>query len=247
MTTNERLYNDVARRLTAMIESGDFPPGSRLPGERDLAAQLGVSRVTVREAQIALQAQGRIEVRTGSGAKVLPPKEDFGAQAISAFELNEARTLFESEAAALAATLIRPEDVETLDALVAEMRAGAGDGLGEDPDRRFHMTIAEATRNPAIIGTIERLWQMRTEIADVREAYDAICDLAPEMRVAEHQAVVDALRQRDPAKAREAMRRHFACITEAMLAATEENAIAEARRRTDEARQRFLEPAAALG
>ena len=72
MTTDKRLYNQIARRITAMIDEGKFPPGSRLPGERDLAVQLGVSRVTVREAQIALQAQGRIEVRTGSGAKVLP-------------------------------------------------------------------------------------------------------------------------------------------------------------------------------
>ncbi|WP_323761997.1 FadR/GntR family transcriptional regulator [Maricaulis sp.] len=76
MSTAKRLHNEVAWKIRAMIDSGQFPPGSRLPAERDLAKSLGVSRVTTREAQIALPAQKLIEVRTGSGAKVLPPKAD---------------------------------------------------------------------------------------------------------------------------------------------------------------------------
>lgn len=254
MSTDERLYNAVVRQITAMIDSGQFPPGSRLPGERDLAAQLGVSRVTVREAQIALQAQRRIEVRTGSGAKVLAPSAGGGGLPdVNAFELTQARTLFESEAAALAATIISDEEVAVLEALVQHMREDTGqeggstsDSLHEDADRGFHLTIAKATKNAAIIETVERLWQIRTDVEEIRLAYDAICGITPEMRLAEHQAIVDALRARDPVRAREAMRKHFACITEAMLAATEEQAIEDARRRTTETRQRFLENAAAF-
>ncbi|MEM9232693.1 MAG: FadR/GntR family transcriptional regulator [Pseudomonadota bacterium] len=246
MTTDKRLYNDVARRIIAMIDEGQFPAGSRLPGERDLAVQLGVSRVTVREAQIALQAQNRIEVRTGSGAKVLPPKpakEDLPA--IEAFELTQARTLFESEAAALAATVITDEELEKLDDLVGQMAddSQANSALHQDADREFHMTIARASKNAAIIDTIERLWRFRTEITEIKQAYDSICGITPEMRLAEHRDIALALRDRDPAKARAAMRRHFTCIIEAMLSTAEQQAIEDARRRTSETRQRFLDNA----
>ena len=67
----KRLYHSVANQILELIDSGVFPPGSRLPGERDLAKKFGVSRVAVREAEIALQAKGRIEIKVGSGAYVL--------------------------------------------------------------------------------------------------------------------------------------------------------------------------------
>ena len=65
--SDNRLYQTTAGEILKLIESGEFPPGSRLPGERDLAERLGVSRVTVREAEIALEAQGWISIRGGSG------------------------------------------------------------------------------------------------------------------------------------------------------------------------------------
>lgn len=244
MTTDKRLYNEVVRKITAMIESGEFPPGSRLPGERDLATQLGVSRVTVREAQIALQALNQIEVRSGSGAKVLPKATPSSAlPKMNAFELTEARTLFESEAAALATTTISDEELGELDALVAQMAddSDSNSALHQDADRAFHMTIARATKNAAIVDTIERLWRFRTEIDEIKHAYDSICGISPEQRLSEHRDIAEALRARDAAAARGAMRRHFACIVEAMLNTAEQQAIEEARRRTTEARQRFLE------
>ena len=67
----KRLYHTVANKILELIDSGVFPPGSRLPGERDLAVKFGVSRVAVREAEIALQAQGRLEIKVGSGACLL--------------------------------------------------------------------------------------------------------------------------------------------------------------------------------
>lgn len=243
VTTDKRLYNAVAKRIVAMIEDGRFPAGSRLPGERDLATQLGVSRVTVREAQIALQAKGRIEVRTGSGARVLPQKPaESELPAMEAFELTQARTVFESEAAALAATTITDEELLRLDNLVAEMGVGpdASMSVHQDADREFHLTIARATRNAAIVDVIERLWRCRLEISSIREAHDSICGISPEMRIAEHRDIALALRERDPVKARATMRRHFECIIEAMLDTAEQNAIEEARRRTSETRERFL-------
>jgi GntR family transcriptional regulator, hexuronate regulon transcriptional repressor len=110
MTTSQklsRLYQAVAERLAKSIAAGDFKPGDRLPAERDLAEQFDVSRTTIREAIIALEIQGVVEVRIGSGVyvtksqpkgKALPIEMDIGA-----FELTEARLLLEGEVAALAA------------------------------------------------------------------------------------------------------------------------------------------------
>src|SRR5438552_16002203 len=66
-----RLYRQIADQIRGLIKSGEFPAGSRLPPERDLARQLGVSRPSVREALIALEVEGMVEVRIGSGIYVL--------------------------------------------------------------------------------------------------------------------------------------------------------------------------------
>ncbi|MEM1380197.1 MAG: FadR/GntR family transcriptional regulator [Pseudomonadota bacterium] len=243
MGTDKRLYTEVVRQIMELIQSGQFPPGSRLPGERDLAAQFGVSRVTVREAQIALQATGKIEVRSGSGAKVIasdPEVEELPK--INVFELSQARALFEAEAAALAATMISDEDLVHLDACVEEMVLATDEtpGLLQSADQEFHLTIARACNNAAIFDTVERLWRFRTEKKDIRRTHDLICGTSKSDRIAEHRDIVKALRARDPQAARQAMRRHFACIIETMLAASEREAIEEARRRTAEVRERFL-------
>ena len=103
--SQDRLYQDLARSLLEELASGRYPVGARLPAERELAATYNVSRPTVREAMIALEVQGLVEVRVGSGAYVrrLPGKEDIPGFNITAFELTEARLIFEGEAAALAA------------------------------------------------------------------------------------------------------------------------------------------------
>ena len=73
--TEKRLYHSVADQIMKLIKDGAFPPGTRLPGERELAERFNVSRVTVREAEIALQALGFISIKTGSGVYVLDPAE----------------------------------------------------------------------------------------------------------------------------------------------------------------------------
>jgi len=101
-----RLYQSIAAEIVALIEKGEFPPGSRLPGERDLAERLGVSRVTVREAEIALEAQGLITIKTGSGVyvKARPAAAPGALPDVSAFDLTAARAVIEAEAAAMAAS-----------------------------------------------------------------------------------------------------------------------------------------------
>lgn len=241
----KRLYYSVAERIKELVREGAYPPGSRLPGERDLAEQLGVSRVTVREAQIALEAIGILDIRVGSGVYVLSKssKDVQTMPDVGAFELTEARSAIESEAAALAAVAITDDELDQLDKIVDGMmgeKNTADSPLKVDADREFHLLIARATKNNAMLETVERLWRIRSEKAEIKQAYDSICEVNPQKRLKEHKDIVVALRKRDPERARKAMRTHFKCIIEAMLGAMEAQAIEEARRRTQESRERFL-------
>ena len=239
----ERLFQGIADEIVGLIQSGAFPRGSRLPGERELAERFKVSRVTIREAEIALQAKGVLNIRTGSGVYVC---DDLGAMddalpEVSALELTEARSLFESEAAALAAPIISEETLTRLDELLQVMAEDDGDDdRMTEADREFHMLIASASGNQAITHVIGALWKLRTELPEVRNTHSAVCHHDGLTRQQEHGAIVDALRQRSPDAARTAMRGHFHRLLQAMLDVTEERELSEIRRKSDASRQRFL-------
>ena len=239
----DRLFQTIARRIEQLIDSGEFPPGARLPGERELAERFGVSRVTVREAEIALQAIGLIEIKTGSGVYVSDRPVDIknALPDVSAFELTEARALFEAEAAALAAPIISVDKLAELDRLLAIMATEDGDTQrSTEADRDFHALIAAASGNQAIIHVIRELWRLRTEVAQVRNAHAAVCKNDVRARRQEHQAIVDALKRRDPQGARIAMRHHFRRLLEAMLDDNEARAMSEIKRQSAQSRQRFM-------
>ena len=121
--SEKRLYHKVARKILEMIESGAYPPGARLPGERELAERFKVSRVVVREAEISLEAIGRLEIKVGSGVYVKEKVETNGLALpnVTPFELTQTRLLFESECAALAAKVITDEQIAELEATVDKM------------------------------------------------------------------------------------------------------------------------------
>ncbi len=242
--TERRLFEEIADEIKRLIRDGTFPPGARLPGERELSERFEVSRVTIREAEIALQATGWIHMRTGAGAYVetSPPLRGSGSlPPVTPFELTEARSLFEAEAAALAAPTISQDTIDKLDTLLEAM---ADDTATEEEisaiDRDFHMTIAGASNNAAIIHTIETLWRMRLELPEVREGHAMVCRKDGQARQKEHADVVDALRKRDPGGARLAMRRHFNRLLESMLDESELRALDDLRRRAAESRERYM-------
>ncbi len=243
---DKRLYHSVADKIEQLIDDGAFPPGSRLPAERELAEQFGVSRVTVREAEIALQALGRINIKTGSGVYVLDSAghHNGGLPNVSAFELTEARALFEAEAAALTAARITDDTLAELEGYVEIMsNTGRDDEAGETADREFHRAIAGASGNAAISYVIETMWKMRTDLEPVKVVYDSVCSEDFGARAGEHGQILEALRARDPAAARIAMRQHFTRLLAAMLDVTEEREIEALRRKNTESRQRYLQSA----
>lgn len=238
---NDRLYQDLARSLIAELNAGRYPVGSRLPAERELASQFDVSRPTVREAIIALEVLGLVEVRIGSGAYVLrlPGSGDVPGFNITAFELTEARLLFEGEAAALAAAQITDGEIAEIEALVREIARENLDPKGTDKaDRAFHIAIARATRNHAVIETIENLWNLRYTSPEAALLHEKARTANIKPVVDEHTAVLDALRARDSAAARVAMRAHLTAVIDSLLFATEERAVREARRAVQAKRER---------
>ena len=188
-----RLYRQIADQLRELIEAGEFPEGARLPPERDLALKLGVSRPSVREALIALEVEGWVEVRMGSGVYVRGPgaAPQASLTAESPLETIRARQVVEGELAALAAQNAVPAAVEGLRAAVDAMarEAAAGNAVlarvvGELFDERHNplsVKLGDYFENPA--------------------SWAAAID--------EHRQVIDAIAARDPQAARAAMHHHL--------------------------------------
>ncbi|MBI0476366.1 FadR family transcriptional regulator [Sphingomonas sp. MA1305] len=228
----EKLYQRVVNAIADSIADGRYTIGTRLPGERELAEEFGVSRPTIREAMIALEIRGLVEARHGSGLYVTSTPASSTAPAeldIGAFELIEARILFEGEACAVAATVIDDEALADLDRLLAEMAANAeASPEALDADRRFHLRIAEATGNTVISTVVEMLWNLRERAPLSAHMFAEARREGVHPRVDEHRLIVDALRARDSAAARRAMRDHLRRVIQDLLSATE----VEAMRRT---------------
>ena len=211
-----RLYRQIADQLRHLIESGEFPVGSRLPSERELAEKLGVSRPSVREALIALEVEGRVRIRMGSGVYVVdPPAQAIarlwaGRQPDGPFEVLKARELIESAICSEAVSLVEPADIAALDMILEQMAAPGLDSEGLVAlDRSFHVALAGILRNGVLVRCVGDLFDQRIspyfrQLARYFESPDSW-----RRAVAEHRAIRDALARGDGTAAREAMRRHL--------------------------------------
>ena len=210
----QRLYRQIAEQVRALITSGEFTPGSRLPAERDLAKQMGVSRPSVREALIALEVEGYVEVRVGSGVYVLGKGTEPAAAKLPAdsgpFELIRARWVIESECAALAAKKATKAQVRAMEEALDEMEAARDKGVMPlDADRQFHLRMAEATGNSALAMVVKNLWDQRTGPLFLRLEHHFDTPALWTVAIKEHREIVAAIARRDASGARAAMRRHM--------------------------------------
>lgn len=220
-----RLYAKLAGRIAGLIQNGGYKVGDRLPSERELSVTYDVSRPTIREAIIALEVDGLVEVRVGSGVYVRAQARRLGKPAIQGvgpFELLEARRAIEGEACALAAERMTDQDVDDLNAILAEMIAAGDDFVtAEHADWLFHLTIARITQNSAIISSVEALWEARFASPQQRLLADKAHDAGVVPRIGEHRDIIDALATRDANAARAAMRGHLTRVLEELIVATE--------------------------
>ena len=213
--TKSRLVDRVADEIQRLIASGQLPPGTRLPPERDFAEQLGVSRPVVREAVHQLTAKGLLESKHGSGTTVRQMTrealvEPLGwlaqAQGATLDHLHQVRSLLEGEIVRLAAQQATDADIAELRRIVEDMKANKEDvEVFVALDADFHQVLAETTSNPLLamlLDTVRDLMQeVRLEVHRHPVVYETI--------VPDHEVIVAALAGRDPAAATHAMQRHL--------------------------------------
>ncbi|HYG88162.1 MAG TPA: FadR/GntR family transcriptional regulator [Azospirillum sp.] len=210
----ERLYRQISNVLIQFIRDGHFAPGQLLPGERDLAKQLGVSRSSVREALIALEINGWVEIRTGHGVFVsqrLPnavevaPDDGVGVE-----YLMEAREVVEGEIAALAARNATDAQLADITRLVEEMEGQVGDMAAfHDHDRRFHELIGAMTGNPVFVEITDLLWRKRQSPHYVKFEEQYSEGAIAHSMCADHRGILQALQSRNAKAARTAMQKHI--------------------------------------
>ena len=230
-----RLSDDAAEQIRNRVAEWGLKPGDRLPPERELAVRLGVGRTSVREGLRALELSGFVDVVPSKGVYL---KEDAAGQLDrlvtswltadrgGTLELIELRPTLEGQTAALAAARATPVELATIERAVTAMRAEAGAGAGTHTGARpetgnlaafsaqdvaFHDAIARASRN----GLLRRALAAITRETEAQAAAAAASGQpARDEAVADHAAILDAIRARDEARAREAMGRHVMRIAE---------------------------------
>ena len=213
-TEPRRLYRQIADRLRTLIANGEFIAGARLPSERDLARQFDVSRPSVREALIALEVAGWIEVRIGSGVYVLdrptraPHPVDL--REWGPLELIRARRVVEGETAALAALHGKRKHFDAMSRAIDTMHLMADSNIAPlDSDRAFHLAIVEASGNAVLIDTVQGFWDARNGPLFTRLGGYFETPRSWRSAIAEHQAIHAAVVARDAMAARAAMHRHM--------------------------------------
>lgn len=220
----QRLYLQVAQQLRDAIASGAFEVGERLPSERDLAARFSVSRPTIREAMIALEIAGFVDVRSGSGVYV---QERNGSlvdlsetQGPGPFEILDARKVVEGETAALAALHSSVAQRKDLQSMVNDMaEENRRDDVTEQADEKFHRLIAQAAGNSALMAMVEWLWQLRNNSEISERFQQRVRREGIRPVVADHQAIIDAIAAGDADRARAAMENHLQRVKAQLLEA----------------------------
>ena len=215
----KKIYEEIVEQLRELISTGTFNPGDKLPSERDMAQMLGVSRASVREAVVALQAMGVLDVKPGEGTFVSASMNSEMIEPLALVlsvernplaQLMEVRRILEAEAAALAAQRATEQDRLKMVEVLNDMKATAErHEQGVEFDLFFHFSIAYATKNTLLLIIIKTLDNMmhQTFLVDRTEMYSN--PKTAERILNEHQVILDAILAGDPAAAREGMLQHL--------------------------------------
>jgi len=225
-TETRRLYLQIADKLRALMEQPDFARNGRLPPERELAERLGVSRPTVREALVALELEGRVEIRMGSGVYVCATQGEAPSAVPNEDELGDslvdnmaARSLIEGAIVASVAPFAKPKALKALRAIYDDMaREVAAGQVPIGPDRAFHAAIAHMSGNEVLIRLIASLFDERHSPLSTKLRDHFENDGTWRAALGEHKEILEALEARDPVQAQAAMQRHIKASLERVMA-----------------------------
>jgi GntR family transcriptional regulator, transcriptional repressor for pyruvate dehydrogenase complex len=214
VTREPRLSDKVADMMLETILSRRLAIGDRLPSERELGEQFGVSRTVIREAVRALVAKGVIEVRSGSGLRVAAVDAAAVSESMSLYvrgggidfeRVHEVRTLLEVHIAGLAAERASGEDVERLRTVHERMQREAGDvDAASRDDLEFHRVIARATHNDLFLVLMDSIGNA---LIDIRR--ENLGSGAAPVTLSQHECILERIAAHDPAGARAAMSDHL--------------------------------------
>lgn len=227
----ERVADRVAQELLRLIASGSLVPGERLPGERQLAQMMNVSRVSVRAALQQLKAQGLVAATQGGSTRIIASSESLDrglgrlvrADLRNLLDLAELRAQLEAWAARRAARLARPEQVEEIARLFAVMADPERDPKHKaEDDFAFHMAIARASDSPVYLHLLSVLGDIFSESCAFHRF--ELCPTPEDDRrfLAEHRAVLEAIQAGDEAAAARAMMDHLSSVIAAYAALPEQ-------------------------
>lgn len=218
--TSRRASSGIVDQIKELIRAGRLGPGDQLPSERQLSESLGVSRVTVRDALRTLEAVGLVTVRVGAsgGAFITDPGSSHLAEgltnrlslrAISPDALTEARSIIERGLLPTVCDRATDDDIADLDAICSDAEQALEDGAGYDPRHSvaFHVRLARASHNAVMAMIVESMHGALLESLLVAR------EVAPDMGargIAEHRAIVEAVRQRDAGRAQAILDDHLA-------------------------------------
>ena len=215
-----RLYEQLVHRLREYVEESGLQAGDRLPSERELAERLGVSRNTLKQATVALEVQGLVEIRHGDGTYLR--RDDLSAEPIATMldrkqrlpDILDAREALEAKLAELAATRRTDDDLAEMDAALDAMRrTHKSGGLGEEDDCRFHSAVTAAAHSPILA---EFYRQLAPQVSESRiESLRQPDRLASSLD--QHQRIVDAIRAGAPERAVTAVRVHVRTVGDVRL------------------------------
>jgi GntR family transcriptional repressor for pyruvate dehydrogenase complex len=215
-----RLYEQVLERLRAHVAEAGLKAGDKLPAERELAASLGVSRASVKQAIVVLEVQGLVEARHGGGTYLVrdtldvEPVEQLVERRKRLPEVLEAREALETKLAELAAERRTEAELdairESLDFMHEEI---VGGGVGVEGDRRFHAAVTAAAHSSLLADFMKaiagQITESRTE--SLRQPG------RPHRSLAQHTAIYEAIAAGDPKKAAAAMRKHVRTVAKVRL------------------------------
>ena len=217
----QRVSDRVAEEIVRLISTGQLVPGQRLPGERELAVRMGVSRVSVRAALQQLKAQGLVSSVQGGGTRVKssaveldrPLTELLRANLENLHELAEIRAILEVWAARRAAEHATADDLQHLDRLLAAMNdAQRAHAYKAEDDVRFHLAVAQASHSAVYMHLLSVIRDILTTMLEYHR-YQLFSAPDDDLMVnTQHRAVVEAIRSRNPEAAAQAMRKHLAFV-----------------------------------
>ena len=219
----KRITEEIVSRIRDQIAKGELKARDRLPSERELALQLGVSRPTVREALQVLEHTGFVEIRQGSGTYI----KDIGKQTLTDplqiliqgsgrryEDVYEFRSAIEVWAVGLAARRIEPDELKGLEKIITEMKASHQAGRPLDElDASFHLAIARACHNDIYYHVARTILHLYTQVARISHEQLFLSEKDQKELLADHEAIFNAIESRDAAQAQSLMLHHLNRVT----------------------------------